>query len=901
MKTIRKLISVILCLTGFLSPNYGQQASAFRTAVSNLKLIEARWGQEGRVTLSFEYTLKNPLLRSDNTFLSWQDYVGVDKAFSANTSVDNSVKLTFEPDNIYNGGIDVPKGLLKVNTVITYKLKFLNKEYNVLGYDEFNFKGKKDPSVTKFISFEFSFKIIKKDRYLQVDGVKNLLRENLLDGYIDEASTELPAGFSMDVENNPATGAPYECVAADGVSSIKIKILASDAKSVRYKMLSEEGVVKLTKGGGEIIFRPPANIPGDTKFSTKNLPQGRVLRYYTCPITFTIENSKGNKQEVEVAVNYCRPPVFLIHGFTGDASTWELLDQFLGQNGFMSNRENYYLINSNTGTMDIESQAEFLASLIKLEMIIYQKSNVKMTKADLVCHSMGGLIARFYSTIHPNKGADVRKIITVGTPNHGVFNTSDLLTGRLAAFFSDTHKGMARDVDASSSVMQQINLRESEGAHLNKNLEYGNIYVEGTDGVVESRSARLNGVQEVLLTKMKHSPAIPDAFGYGDKSITTSFLVFGKVLNWLNTPIPRASLNMDKWDTESDIQAGEEDDLTGTGHILKVFSGAVKLNKQLKKLECLANTKAEIRYPDGSVMNILPNSKISYSDNLNELVIARGTILLNVEKQQKQFVVITPSLKAGVKGTCFEVKVDDKGKSEIFLYEGELEISNLSRTAIIKTGQTAVAQNEKILTEGTFNTEGRFAQLWAGSFPGLTNLKSFMGERNPLFANVTAGGTLVTAGGTLANPNNSAANDKLKVQFLVPVPKSASSRQQQDAVKMLTDQNNWELRWFQQAEADFKKGVAPKPLSGTYRPAINKEPGAGHYYSETVTLFKSMKIKSVEGNARAFRIVRGDSQTEKYFSPIQAAEGVILECGSYKIFTDPDENADKTWVTICFD
>jgi len=901
MKNIKKLIGVILCLTGSLSSIHAQQASTFRTAVSDLKILEARWGQEGSVGLTVEYTLKNPLVRSDNTYLRWSHFYDNRPEYENKASAN----ITYEPDNKYLLVLDVPKGLIKANSFITYIVMFNNKEYNVLGYDDIYFKGKKDPSVRNVIQYTFKFKIIKKDGYLQVEGVKNSLRENLRDDYTEEVSSDVPAGVTLEAEKNPATGTPYECVAADGLSYLKIKVSAPEAKSVTYKIMSEEGKVSIAKGVGEITFRPPTNISEDIQFYTKNLPQGRSLRYYTNSIIFTIENAKGDKQEVEFPVNYCRPPVILIHGFTGDISTWELLDQYLTQNGFMSNRENYYLVNSNTGTMDIKSQAEFLASIIKLELISYQKSNVKMAKADLVCHSMGGLIARYYSTIHPNMGADVRKIITVGTPNHGVFNTSDLLTGKLAAYLSDTHKGMARDVDASSPVMQQINQRESEGAHLNKNIEYGNIYVEGTDGVVEGRSARLNGVQEVLLTGMKHSPSIPNVMGYGDKSITTSFLVFGKILNWLNNPIAKATLNMNKWNMDTDVKAGGETDLSGKGHMLKVTSGSVKLNVLLKKLESMSGTKAEIIYPDGTVMNILPNSKISYNDNLTELLIDRGGALFNVKKQQSKFVVIEPSLKVGVRGTCFEVRASDNGKSDVFLYEGELEIINLSGTKIIKTGESASAQNENGINTGTFNTESRFTQQWAGNFNGLTNLKSFMGVRNPLFANVSAGGTLANPKNASSNANNDQTGStnclgQLKMQFIVSVG-TPINKQQQMIAKQITDQNNWEKRWFEQAEAAFKNGAAPKPLSGTYRPTTDKKPGEGKYYSETVTIFKTMKIKKVEGNADGFRLFRGDSRTEEHFYPIRVAEGKTVKCGSYKIYVDPDEKIEKTWVTITFE
>ncbi len=313
--------------------------------------------------------------------------------------------------------------------------------------------------------------------------------------------------ITIENEINPATKVPWECIANDGITSVKIFVYAPDAKAVYYSLPKEGGVITknpslsndekpveqglifLVNQKGEFYFHPPQTIPENLPFKTINMSQGRPLRYYASEIDFTINLLNGEKRKVKKAINYCRPPVFLVHGFTGDKSTWEALEKMLFQKGFMTNRENYYATNDLRGSMDVGSQAFLLGDLLKKERDIFQNSNVRYHNADLVCHSMGGLIARYYSTMHPNKGAGVRKIIMVGTPNHGIFNPLDLMTGKMAAFISNAHKGMAQDVDANGKFMLNLNMGEESGKNLNRSIEYGNIYVAGTDGVVQDISA----------------------------------------------------------------------------------------------------------------------------------------------------------------------------------------------------------------------------------------------------------------------------------------------------------------------------------------------------------------------------------------------------------------------------
>ncbi len=389
---------------------------------------------------------------------------------------------------------------------------------------------------------------------------------------------------------------------------------------------------------------------------------------------------------------------------------------------------------------------------------------------------------------------------------------------------------------------------------------------------------------------MKHSPSIPDSFNYGTKSITTDWLVFGKIINWLINPIPEATFNMNKWNLAGIVTAGKKLDLSGKGHILKVHSGSVTANIHLKRLEMSNNCEAEIIYPDGSVVKVFPSSKVNYNSTMDELLIFTGKIMVNLKKQGKVFNVVSPTLSVGVKGTCFEVAVENSGICNVYLYDGEIEISNLSGSKIIKSEQSISASSNNELIQSTFNPKNRFNTNFANKYAQMTTLENFTGAKDPLFSKVTTGGSKVTT-------NQGNCLGQLKVQFIVQVG-VPSTQQQQVQLKMLSDHNQQELIWFNESETNFKKGVDPKELTGTYRPDPQKKPAQGKYYSQTITLFKPMKIVNVQGEANGFRLALGESQDDVHFSPLSSAIGHILKCGSYKIYVDPNDNIEKTWVTI---
>ncbi|MFE9023108.1 esterase/lipase family protein [Streptomyces sp. NPDC007808] len=104
-----------------------------------------------------------------------------------------------------------------------------------------------------------------------------------------------------------------------------------------------------------------------------------------------------------------RPPVVLLHGFIDNRSVFVLLRRSLAQHG----RHQVESLNYSPLTCDIRAAAELLGRHIEE---ICERTGSR--QVDMVGHSLGGLIARYYVQC---LGGDlrVRTLVTLGTPHSG--------------------------------------------------------------------------------------------------------------------------------------------------------------------------------------------------------------------------------------------------------------------------------------------------------------------------------------------------------------------------------------------------------------------------------------------------------------------------------------------------
>lgn len=103
------------------------------------------------------------------------------------------------------------------------------------------------------------------------------------------------------------------------------------------------------------------------------------------------------------------PPVLLLHGFVDNRSALTLLRRSLLRHGW----PRVQAVNYSPLTSDIRTAAELLGPVI--EQVCARSGH---SEVDIVAHSLGGLVARYYAQC---LGGDayVRTLVTLGTPHAG--------------------------------------------------------------------------------------------------------------------------------------------------------------------------------------------------------------------------------------------------------------------------------------------------------------------------------------------------------------------------------------------------------------------------------------------------------------------------------------------------
>ncbi|MEU2062266.1 alpha/beta fold hydrolase [Streptomyces sp. NPDC013455] len=129
------------------------------------------------------------------------------------------------------------------------------------------------------------------------------------------------------------------------------------------------------------------------------------------------------------------PPVVLLHGFIDNRSVFVLLRRSLAQHG----TQRVESLNYSPLTCDIRTAAELLGRHI--EEICERTGSARV---DVVGHSLGGLIARYYAQC---LGGDlrIRTLVTLGTPH----------SGTRVAPLADAHP-IVRQMRPGSAVIEEL-------------------------------------------------------------------------------------------------------------------------------------------------------------------------------------------------------------------------------------------------------------------------------------------------------------------------------------------------------------------------------------------------------------------------------------------------------------
>jgi predicted secreted protein len=110
-----------------------------------------------------------------------------------------------------------------------------------------------------------------------------------------------------------------------------------------------------------------------------------------------------------------------------------------------------------------------------------------------------------------------------------------------------------------------------------------------------------------------------------------------------------------------------------------------KMGAQLFNSDSLRTASAgfaAVQFMDNSIVKIKPNSILALNgevrgkdDTSTRLAMEVGEVFLQITKQKSQFEVATPSAVAAVKGTEFGTNVGEDGSSDIYVFEGIVQVT----------------------------------------------------------------------------------------------------------------------------------------------------------------------------------------------------------------------------------
>lgn len=128
---------------------------------------------------------------------------------------------------------------------------------------------------------------------------------------------------------------------------------------------------------------------------------------------------------------YNQRPVLLVHGIVHNPSAFFKLKRKMDELGW----QNVYTINYSTSHGSLTKMVEILAR--RIDLICEQ---TKSSQIDIVAHSMGGIISRYFMTIGAGRGK-VKNLITLGTPHQGTELSIFLRGMSLGSLNSDLRAG----------------------------------------------------------------------------------------------------------------------------------------------------------------------------------------------------------------------------------------------------------------------------------------------------------------------------------------------------------------------------------------------------------------------------------------------------------------------------
>lgn len=228
-------------------------------------------------------------------------------------------------------------------------------------------------------------------------------------------------------------------------------------------------------------------------------------------------------------------PVIFVHGYQANGEIFENLRDFLFSKGIDNNAISYKSENG------VASSAKELNAYLLKQRTIYLSKGIQVKKFDLIAHSMGGLVARYYTCSDDYiRNENVRKLIFLSVPHKG----SPWASIGLGYYNDQGIKDLVPD-----SELLSVKLPAMINNGLNNTIQVGNIMAQ-YDEVVSPESASLEkwNIKTELFNVGESSFTMENLLSgnlveaANHRTILSNRKVYERVLEMLNHDLPYPAL-----------------------------------------------------------------------------------------------------------------------------------------------------------------------------------------------------------------------------------------------------------------------------------------------------------------------------------------------------------------------
>jgi len=288
-----------------------------------------------------------------------------------------------------------------------------------------------------------------------------------------------------------------------------------------FGSLYPEDVRTNTFGEAIVTYSPP-------EYDSKNFSDG----YAEAIIRASIDDTDISEA---VKVKITRTPVVMIHGYQSNGDIFENLMGYLNSKGYECIPFNYDSIKG------IAHGSGELKDFLQQQKLVYLSKGIQVGRFDLIAHSMGGLVARYYTCSREYiKNHDVKKIIFISVPHKG---------SPIASLGAEYFEGQGiLDLIPDNPLFTHI-LPSMINKGLNNTIQTGNIIAQ-YDEVVGITNASLDewGIKTELFNLGKSNITVDDILNGTlvqapiHKGILSNKKVFEKILFMLENKLPYPKL-----------------------------------------------------------------------------------------------------------------------------------------------------------------------------------------------------------------------------------------------------------------------------------------------------------------------------------------------------------------------